>query len=85
VRASTSFLAPATRFIDINSRQDLIGHRPIREEKGNARPLNRMGKAMHPYLAYWAAALVIKLPSDGLWGRFVRWAFWGEHAQLSYY
>ena len=40
---------------------------------------------MHPYLAYWAAALVTKLRADGLWGRFVRWALWGEHAQLSYY
>ncbi len=40
---------------------------------------------MHPYLAYCLAAIVTKLPSDGLWSRFVRWAFWGEHAQLSYY
>jgi hypothetical protein len=39
---------------------------------------------MHPLLAYWTAALMMKLPSDGLWRGFVRWAFWGEHAQLSY-
>jgi hypothetical protein len=36
---------------------------------------------MHPSLAYWAAALVTKLPPAGLWNRFVRWLLWGEHAR----
>jgi hypothetical protein len=40
---------------------------------------------MHPFLAYLAAAIVMKLPSPGLWDRFVRWLLWGEHAQQSYY
>ena len=31
-----------------------------------------------------AAALVMKLPSSGLSDRFVRRAFWGDHAELSY-
>jgi hypothetical protein len=39
---------------------------------------------MHPYLAYWTAAFVTTLPFHALWGRFVRWAFWGEHAEMGY-
>jgi hypothetical protein len=40
---------------------------------------------MHPFIAYLAASLVLKLPRPGLWERLVAWAFWGEQAQLSYY
>jgi hypothetical protein len=36
---------------------------------------------MHPYVAYLTAALMIKLPPPGLWNRFVRWFFWGQHGQ----
>jgi hypothetical protein len=41
-----------------------------------------MEKAVHPYVAYWAAALVMKLLSDGLWGGFVRCAFWGSMPEI---
>jgi hypothetical protein len=71
------------------SRREPIGHRPIRKEKGTAGELSRwnllLETAMHPFLAYLAASLVLKLPRPGLWERLVAWAFWGEQAQLSYY
>jgi hypothetical protein len=64
------------------SRREPIGHRPIRKEKGtSAVRTGILEEAMHPFLAYLAAALVMKLPSPGLWSRFVRWLLWGEHAQ----
>jgi hypothetical protein len=48
---------------------------------GSTRGSSILENVMHPYLAYWAAALVTKLPPADLWNRFVRWFLWGEHAR----
>jgi hypothetical protein len=70
-----------------SSSQPVGPDRPEADPKGegNRRRLVRhLEEAMHPFLAYFLASVMMKLPPAGLWDRFLRWALWGEHGELSY-
>jgi hypothetical protein len=70
-----------------SSSQPVGPDRPEADPKGegNRRRLVRhLEEAMHPFLAYFVASVMMKLPPAGLWDRFLRWALWGEHGELSY-